>query len=68
MFGDLAVGRGEGAFTKGQLISGVLREISVTLCRFNARLEQGVSDFFVKASGHCLGHGRTPTAEANDLE
>jgi hypothetical protein len=66
--GDLAVDRGEGAFTKGQFNSGVLREIIVTLCRFNARLEEGVSSFFVKASGHCLRHGRThPTAEEEDL-
>jgi hypothetical protein len=67
--GDLAVGRGEGTFTKGQFISGLLREISVHLCRFNARLEQGVSGFFAKARGHCLRHGRTqPTADVEDLE
>jgi hypothetical protein len=57
--GDLAVGRGEGAFTKRQFVSGVLGKINVTLCRSNARLEQGGSDFFVKASGHCLRHRRT---------
>jgi hypothetical protein len=67
--GDLAVGRGEGTFTKGQFVQCVLREISVSLCGFNARLEQGVSSFFVKASGHCLRHGRThPTADVEDLE
>jgi hypothetical protein len=67
--GDLAVDRGEGAFTNGQFISGMLREISVTLCLFNARLEQGVSAFFVRASGHCLRHGRFhPTADVEDLE
>jgi hypothetical protein len=44
--GDLVVGRGEGALTMGQLISGLLREISVTLCRFRTRLEHGVSGFY----------------------
>jgi hypothetical protein len=67
--GNLVVDRGEGAFTKGHFISVLLREISVTLCRVNARSEQGVSGFFVKARRHCLRHGRThPTADGEDLE
>jgi hypothetical protein len=67
--GDLAFGRGESALTEGQFVSGVLCDISVTLCRFNARLEQGLSGFFVKATGHCLRQGRThPTADVEDLE
>jgi hypothetical protein len=67
--GNLAVGRGEGAFTKGRSIFGVLREISITLCRFSTCLEQGVSGFFAKDSGHCLRHGRThPPADVEYLE
>jgi hypothetical protein len=58
-----------GAFTKGQLISGVLREIGAALCRFNAHLEQAVSGFFAKASRQCLRHSRRHlTADVEDSE
>jgi hypothetical protein len=67
--GDLAVRRGEGTFTKGQLVQGMLSERSVTLCGFNTRLEQSVRCFFVNASRHCLRHGLThPTADVEDME
>jgi hypothetical protein len=39
MFGDvgqLAADRGQGLFTKPQFVQGVLRELSVCLCRYNA--------------------------------
>jgi hypothetical protein len=55
--GNLAVGRGEGTFTKGHFLPGVLREISVTLCRVNASLDQGVS-------GHCRTHHTTNVEDA----
>jgi hypothetical protein len=47
--GNLAVSRGDGLFTKEQFVSGVLQEVSVTLCKTSAHLEHGVSGFFVKA-------------------
>jgi NADH:ubiquinone oxidoreductase subunit D len=63
--GNLAVSRGDGLFTKEQFVSGVLRELSVSLCKTNVRLEHGVSGFFVRASGVCFRHGRSrPTASA----
>jgi hypothetical protein len=37
--GNLAVSRGDGLFTKEQFVSGVLQELSVGLCKTNARLE-----------------------------
>jgi hypothetical protein len=45
-FGDvrqLAVDQGQGLFTKQQFVQGVLRELSVCLCRYNAMLERGVA-------------------------
>jgi hypothetical protein len=45
--GNLAVSLGDGLFTKEQFVSGVLRELSVSLCKTNAHLEHGVSGFFV---------------------
>jgi hypothetical protein len=56
--GNLAVSRGDGLFTKEQFVSGILRELSVSLCKTNARLEHGFSGFFVRASGVCIRHGR----------
>jgi hypothetical protein len=67
--GNLAVSSGDGLFTKEQFVSGVLRELSVSLCKTNARLEHGVSGFFVRASGVCIRHGRSsPTAEVSDWD
>jgi hypothetical protein len=67
--GDLAVTRGDGLLSKEQFVSGVIRELSVSLCKTNARLEHGVGGYFVKASGVCLRHGRSrPTAEVSDLD
>jgi hypothetical protein len=63
---NLAVSRGDGHFTKEQFVSGVHRELSVSLCKTNAGLQHG---FFVRASGVCIGHGRSrPTAEVSDWD
>jgi hypothetical protein len=65
--GNLAVSSSD--FTKEQFVSGFLRELSVSLCKTNARLEHGVSGFFVRASGACIRHGRSrPTAEVSDWD
>jgi hypothetical protein len=61
--GNLAVSSGDGLFTKEQFVSGVLQEISVSLCKTNARLEHGVSDFSVRAIGVCIRHGRSRPTE-----
>jgi hypothetical protein len=67
--GNLAVLSSDGLFTKEQFVSGVLRELSMSLCKTDARLEHGVSGFFVRASGVCIRHGRSrPTAEVSDLD
>jgi hypothetical protein len=65
--GKLAVSCGVGLFTKEQFVSGVLREISLSLCKTNARLEHGASSFFVNASVVCLRHGQSrPALEVSD--
>jgi hypothetical protein len=65
--GNLAVSLGVGLFTKEQFVSGVLREISLSLCKTNARLEHGASSFFVNASVVCLRHGQSrPTVEVSN--
>jgi hypothetical protein len=67
--GQLAADRGQGLFTKQQFVQGVLRELSVCLCRYNAMLERGVAGFFVKASGFAIKHGLTrPTADVSDSD
>jgi hypothetical protein len=67
--GNLAVSSGDGLFTNEQFVSGVLPELSVSLCKTNARLEHGVSSLFVRASGVCIRHGRSrPTAEVSDWD
>jgi hypothetical protein len=67
--GNLAVSSGDGLFTKEQFISGVLQELSVSLCKTNARLEHGVNGFFVRASRVCIRHGQSrPTAEVSDWD
>jgi hypothetical protein len=67
--GNLAVSRGNGLFPKEQFVSGVLRELSASLCKTNARLEHGVSSFFVRASGIFHRHGQSrPTAEVSDWD
>jgi hypothetical protein len=49
--------------TKEQFVLGVLRELSVSLCKTNACLVHGVSGFFVRAS---IRHGRSrPTVEVS---
>jgi hypothetical protein len=40
--GQRAADRGQGLFTKQQFVQGVLRELSVCLCQYNAMLERGV--------------------------
>jgi hypothetical protein len=67
--GNLAVSSSDGLFTKEQFVSGVLRELSVSLCKTNACLEHAVSACFVRASGVCIRHGRSrPTAEVSDWD
>jgi hypothetical protein len=52
-----------------QFVHGVLRELSVCLCRYNAMLERGVAGFFVEAGGFALKHGLTrPTADVSDSD
>jgi hypothetical protein len=50
---NLAISRGDGGgvFTKELFVSGILQELSVCLCKTNARLNHGVSGFFERASG-----------------
>jgi hypothetical protein len=56
--GNLAAWRGDGLFTKEQLFSGVLRKLSITLCKTSARLEQGVSGFLWGPAGCASGMAR----------
>jgi hypothetical protein len=67
--GQLAADRGQGLFTKQQFVQGVLRELSVCLCRYNATLERGVAGFFVKPSGIAIKQGLTrPSADVLDMD
>jgi hypothetical protein len=67
--GNLAVSSCESPFTKEQSVSGVLRELSASLCKINACLKHGVSGFFVRASGVCIRHGRSrPTAKVSEWD
>jgi hypothetical protein len=43
---------------KEQLFSGVLRKLSITLCKTSARLEQGVSGFLWGPAGCASGMAR----------
>jgi hypothetical protein len=42
---DVIVFCRDGLFSKQQLIWGVLQELSISLCRTSARLEQGVNEY-----------------------
>jgi hypothetical protein len=46
-FGASAAQQGDDTFTRDQFIIGVLRELSVCLCRRNANIERAVSGCFV---------------------
>jgi hypothetical protein len=51
-------------FTREQFVSGVLRELSVCLCRRNDAIERAVAGCFVRVSGGCYSPGLdSPTAE-----
>jgi hypothetical protein len=61
---DQATQHGNGAFTREQFVTGVLRELSVCLCRCNASLERAVSGCFMRVSGGSYSPGLDqPTAE-----
>jgi hypothetical protein len=54
-------------FSSAQFVSGVLRELSVCLCKGNYQLDRVVAGFFVRASG-CRFQRRLicPYAEVGD--
>jgi hypothetical protein len=53
-----------GTFTREQFVLGVLRELSVCLCRQNAAIEWALAGCFVRVSGGCYSPGpNQPTAE-----
>jgi hypothetical protein len=59
----------QGLLTKRQFVQGVLRDLSVCLCRYNTMLERGVASSFIKASAFAIKHGVTrPTADASDVD
>jgi hypothetical protein len=61
---DQATQHGNGTFTRELIVSGVLRELSVCLCRHNASLERAVAGCFVQVSGGSYSQGLDqPTAE-----
>jgi hypothetical protein len=52
-----------------RFMQGVLRLVSVCLCRYNALLEHRVANLVVKASGIATKHGETrPTADTTYSE
>jgi hypothetical protein len=67
--GQLAADQGQGLSTKQHFVQGVLRVLSVCLCRYNAMLGHVVPCFFVKASGIAIKHGLTrPSADVSDMD
>jgi hypothetical protein len=54
---DQATQHGNGTFTREHFVTGVLRELSVCLCRCNASLEQAVAGCFVLVSGGSYSPG-----------
>jgi hypothetical protein len=61
---DQATQHGNGTFTREQFVTGVLRELSVCLCRRNASLERAVAGCFVRVSGGSYSPGLDqPTME-----
>jgi hypothetical protein len=62
--GASAAQQSDGTFTRDQFITGVLRELSVCLCRQNANIERAVSGCFVRVSGGAFMPGLVqPTAD-----
>jgi hypothetical protein len=62
--GASAAQQGDDTFTRDQFITGVLRELSVCLCRRNANIECAVSGCFVRVSGGAYMPGLVqPTAD-----
>jgi hypothetical protein len=63
---DQATQHGNGTFTCKRFVTGVLRELSVCLCRCNASLERAVDGCFVQGSGGSYFPGlHQPTAEVH---
>jgi hypothetical protein len=61
---DQATQHGNGTFTREQFVTGVLRELSVCLCRCNASLERAVAGCVVRVSGGSYSPGLDlPTEE-----
>jgi hypothetical protein len=54
---DQAIQHGNGTFTREKFATGVLRELSVCLCRRNASLERTVAGCFVRVSGGSYSPG-----------
>jgi hypothetical protein len=62
--GASAAQQGDDTFKRDQFITGVLRELSVCLCRRNANIERAVSSCFVRVSGGVYMPGLVqPTAD-----
>jgi hypothetical protein len=51
--GQLAADWGQDLFTKQQFVQGMLQELSVCLCQYNAMLERGVAGFLCQSQWHC---------------
>jgi hypothetical protein len=54
--GARAAEYGQGPFTEQHFVKGVLQELSVCLCGYNAMLESRVAGVFVEASGIAIKH------------
>jgi hypothetical protein len=57
--GEAAAKLGQCLFAKQQFVQGVLRELSVCLCRCNPMLEGRAASIFVKATFIVIMHGLT---------
>jgi hypothetical protein len=67
--GQLLADRGQVLFSKRQFVRGVLGDLRVCFCRYNAMLERGVAGFFVKASGIGIKRCLTwPSTDVSDVD
>jgi hypothetical protein len=62
--GGMAARHSDGAFTQADFVSGVLKEIGCSLCRYNHRIEQAVTGYFAQGAGRSFTPGLSqPDAE-----
>jgi hypothetical protein len=62
--GGMAARHSDGAFTQADFVSGVLKEIGCSLCKYNHRIEQAVAGYFALGAGKSFTRGLSqPDAE-----